>query len=57
MDSCIIITNSMIKVTCTELRNKLNCYLELSSKKDIYVTKYGKIIAVITSPKKEIGVN
>jgi len=25
--------NSMIKVTCTELRNKLSYYLELSSKK------------------------
>ena len=54
MDSCIIIKNSMIKVTCTELRNKLNYYLELSSKKDIYVTKYGRIIAVITSPKKKL---
>ena len=57
MDSCIIIKNSMIKITCTELRNKLSYYLELSSKKDIYVTKYGRIIAVITSPKKEIGVH
>ena len=41
----------MIKVTITNLREHLGYYLKLSQKEDIYITKYGKVIAVLTKPK------
>lgn len=40
----------MTKVTITNLRERLGYYLKLSQKEDIYITKYGKIIAVLTKP-------
>ena len=41
----------MCYITATELKNNLKKYLELSSKEDVYVTKNGKVITVLTSPE------
>lgn len=41
----------MCYITATELKNNLGHYLELSSKEDVYVTKNGKVITVLTSPE------
>lgn len=41
----------MTKITITNLREHLGYYLKLSQKEDVYITKYGKIIAVLTKPK------
>ncbi|MBQ3266199.1 MAG: type II toxin-antitoxin system prevent-host-death family antitoxin [Ruminococcus sp.] len=37
-------------ITATELRNNIGKYLTLASSKDIYITKRGKIIAMLTAP-------
>ena len=41
----------MTRVTITNLRARLGYYLKLSQKEDIYITKYGRVIAVLTKPK------
>lgn len=37
-------------ITTTQLRKKLNEYLDLSKTEDVYVMRKGKIIAKITNP-------
>ena len=41
----------MCRITSTELKNNLSYYLELSSKEDILVTKNGKVISIMSSPR------
>ena len=40
----------MCHITATELKNNLGHYLELSSKEDVFITKNGKVIALLTDP-------
>ena len=37
-------------ITATELRNNIGKYLSLASSEDIYITKNGKITAMLTAP-------
>ncbi|MCR5794970.1 MAG: type II toxin-antitoxin system prevent-host-death family antitoxin [Solobacterium sp.] len=37
-------------ITLTEFKKNMNKYIAMSSKKDIYLTSYGKIVAKLTSP-------
>ncbi|GEM_PF-352541 len=43
----------MCYITATELKNNLNKYMVLSETEDIYVTKNGKVITLLTNPKKK----
>ena len=40
-------------ITASELKKNLSKYLLMSEKEDIYITKYGNIIAKLTSPHKD----
>ena len=42
-----------MSITATELKLNLNKYLLLASEQDIYITQYGKVVAMITSPFQE----
>ena len=37
-------------ITATELKQNLSKYLMLSATEDIYITKYGKIISMLSNP-------
>lgn len=37
-------------ITATEFRNHIGKYLTLASNKDIYITKSGKTVAMLTAP-------
>ena len=41
-----------MSITATELKQNLGYYLELAAKENIYITKNGKEIAVLSDPKK-----
>ena len=43
----------MCHITVTELKKNLGYYLELSKSEDVYVTKKGKVITLLTSPDKK----
>lgn len=43
----------MCYITATELKNNLNKYMVLSENEDVYVTKNGKVITLLTNPKKK----
>ena len=40
-------------ITATELKNNLMRYMMLSHSEDVYVTKNGKVITVLTSPENQ----
>ena len=40
----------MIKITYTELKKKLDYYLNLSSNEDIFITKNNRVISILTNP-------
>ena len=40
-------------VSATELRNDLSKYLRISEKEDVYITRNGRTIAVVSSPNKQ----
>ena len=40
----------MCYITATELKKNLGKYLKLSEKENVYVTKNGKVITVLTNP-------
>ena len=42
----------MIQITATDLKSNLGKYLSLVWNEDIYITKNGKEIAVLTAPKE-----
>ena len=42
----------MMTITSTELRKHLYFYLEKANDEDVYISKYGKIVAVLISPIK-----
>lgn len=42
-----------MSVTATELKNNLGKYLLLSSTEDIFITKNGKVIAMLTNPYQD----
>ncbi|MCR5823788.1 MAG: type II toxin-antitoxin system Phd/YefM family antitoxin [Lachnospiraceae bacterium] len=37
-------------ITTTEFKTNLNKYLLLASTEDIYITRYGKVVAKLTNP-------
>lgn len=39
---------NMIKITVTELRKRFEHYVDLTQKEDIYVTRYGKELILLT---------
>ena len=41
----------MCYITATELKQNLSHYMELSNTEDVYVTKNGKILTILTSPR------
>ncbi len=41
-----------MSITATELKQNLGYYLELAATENIYITKNGKEIAVLSDPKK-----
>ena len=43
-------------IIVTELKKHLNKYLDMVSKEDIIITKYGKVVARLTNPKKEYDI-
>lgn len=40
-------------ITATQLKNNLGEYLDKSNMEDVYITKNGKIYAVLSNPNKE----
>lgn len=40
-------------ITATELKRNLGKYLILASEEDIYITKYGKMVAKLTNPHQD----
>lgn len=40
-------------VSISELKKNLKKYLRLVSKGDIFITKYGKVVAILSKPKNE----
>lgn len=40
----------MSRVNVTEFRNNISYYIELCSKEDVYVTKNGEVVAVLSNP-------
>lgn len=40
-----------MSITATELKQNLGKYLTLSEKENIYITQYGKVIAVLANPR------
>ena len=45
----------MTIITATELKNNLGSYIEQSSKEDIYVTKNGKIVTMLSRPNNRMN--
>lgn len=39
-------------ITATQFKNNLGDYLNKSEKEDIYITKNGKIVSMLTNPNK-----
>lgn len=39
-----------MSITATELKKNLGKYLALSSTEDIYITRNGKVVAMLTNP-------
>ncbi len=37
-------------ITAKELKNNLGKYLQISATEDIFITKYGKVVAKLTNP-------
>lgn len=42
-----------MSITATELKNNLGKYLFLSATEDIFITKYGKVVAKLTNPHQD----
>ena len=42
-----------MSITATELKMNLGKYLLLSQTEDIYITKYGKVVAKLTNPNQD----
>lgn len=42
-----------MSITATELKNNLEKYLMLARTEDIYITRYGKIVAKLSNPQQE----
>ena len=42
-----------MSVSTSEFRDNLNKYLDLSATEDVYITKYGKVIAKLTNPNQD----
>ena len=42
-----------MSITATELKNNLGKYLLSSETEDIFITKYGKIVAKLTNPYQD----
>ena len=42
----------MIKITVTEFRKNVDCYLERSQKEDVLITKYGEPYRLLSSNNK-----
>jgi len=46
-------TETTVTVTVSELRKRLNYYIDMVSQNiDVIITRYGKPVAVLTSPEK-----
>ena len=43
----------MIQITATDLKSNLGKYLSLVGREDIYITKNGRDIAVLSAPKEK----
>ncbi len=45
-------------ITITEFRKRYYHYLDLAQTRDIYITKYGRLLAVLSKPKSnnKVGV-
>ena len=41
----------MCQVNITELRNNISHYVDLSEKEDVYITKNGVVVAILSNPK------
>lgn len=45
-------TENIVTVSITELRKRLNHYIGMASQGiDVHITRYGKAVAVMTSPE------
>ena len=42
----------MVQVTATELKNNLGKYLKKSEFEDVYITKNGVIVSVLSNPNQ-----
>ena len=42
----------MCRVNITEFRNNISHYINLSKNEEVYVTKNGEIVAVLSNPKE-----
>ena len=45
----------MVQVTATELKNNLGKYLKKSEFEDVYITKNGVIVSVLSNPNQSIA--
>ena len=45
-----------MEITATEFKKNLGKYLEMAEKEDILITKNGKAIAVLKSPRNDIAI-
>ena len=45
-----------MSITATELKQNLGKYLLLSAQEDIYITKNGKVVAKLTNPHQNRGI-
>ena len=43
----------MNKISVTEFRKKLNYYIDLSKTEEIAITKYGKVVAILSNDDKQ----
>ncbi len=42
-----------MSITATELKTNLSKYLKLSATEDIYITRNGKVVSMLTNPFQE----
>ena len=42
-----------MSITATELKKNLGKYLDLSSTEDIYITRNGKVVAMLSNPFRD----
>lgn len=42
-----------MRITVEQLKNNVNKYLSESCKEDIYITKNGEVVAILTKPYKD----